>query len=121
MRFSDTGFTQYTVWTIFFCLPLLYMQLLLGQYTQLGTILFKYLSPIGHGVGFVLISNLFLKTIRNSLLLNDSVFYFMSSFRSELQWMNCSPRYKIPCWDKSKKCKNCINSTYYMPGYIYFL
>ncbi|GJQ74225.1 putative solute carrier family 6 [Trypoxylus dichotomus] len=117
---GNAGFTQYTIWTIFFCLPFIYMQFLLGQYTQLGTILFKYLSPIGHGVAYVLISNLFLKTLRNSLLLNDSVVYFMSSFRRELQWTNCSPVYKIPCWDHNKKCKNCINSTYYMPGYIYF-
>ncbi|XP_022919585.1 sodium-dependent dopamine transporter-like [Onthophagus taurus] len=115
----DPGVYHFIIAVCFFALPVYYMQLLLGQYTQLGVISLKYLSPIAHGVAIVFIMNLFLRTIRQSILLDDAIVYFITSMQSELQWLMCPPKndregcQKVPCYDGVVNCSNllCGNGT----------
>ena len=104
-------------------LPVYYMQVLFGQYTQLGTIIFKYMSPIGHGIGFSFIVTLFVNTIRNGLLLPEFIFYLLSTMYTELPWMECPEGRELECWTDHQinNCtKNCINEHIQLSAFVFY-
>ena len=76
---------------LYFCrIPLLFMELAVGQYTRRGPIgALDKLCPIlkGAGVGTVVIS-FFLCTYYN-VILSWAMFYLSASFQSPLPWATC--------------------------------
>ena len=71
-------------------LPLLLMELAVGQYTRRGPIgALGKLCPIlaGAGVGTVIIS--FLLSTYYNVILAWAMFYLLSSFQQDLPWTSC--------------------------------
>merc|ERR1719347_1558196 len=71
--------------------PLLFMELAVGQYSRRGPIgALDKLCPIlkGAGVGTVVIS--FLLSTYYNVILSWSLFYLLSSFQSPLPWTACN-------------------------------
>lgn len=85
--------------TLFLGMPLMYMEIILGQYTSLGTTQLVYLSPISHGLGYTLLTAVLLRSLRACYVLTDSLLYFLISFQSNLQWLLCPPKTRNKCWD----------------------
>lgn len=88
-------------------IPLLFMELAVGQYTRRGPIgALDKLCPIlkGAGVGTVVIS--FLLSTYYNVILSWAIFYLVSSFQDPLPWVGCNN------WWNSELCfKNSANST----------
>ncbi|KAK9695441.1 Sodium:neurotransmitter symporter family [Popillia japonica] len=99
------------------------MQTVLGQYTQSGVRMIKYVSPVGHGIAFTFISNMYLHCIMHGLLLADVTIYFLSSMRPELQWMKCPEvKHHWGCWNGTSNCTlNCVGPNNKTSGYHYFV
>jgi len=80
-------------------IPLLFMELAVGQYTRRGPIgALGRLCPLlkGAGVGTVVIS--FLLSTYYNVILSWALFYFISSFKHPLPWVGCNN------WWNSKNC-----------------
>lgn len=78
------------------------MQLVIGQFTQLGPIHFKYINPLTHGLGYMFMINTGIKCIRFGLQLVDFYLYLLMSLARILAWTKCPPRTDLKCWDVSK-------------------
>lgn len=86
---------------MFFCgVPLLYMELAVGQYTRRGPIgVLSKLCPIfkGAGISSILIS--FSMSTYYNVIIAYSLYYFTTSFRSQLPWQHCKNRWNTQqCW-----------------------
>lgn len=121
--FTDDSVIQYIAAYILVALPAHYMQTVLGQYTQSGVRMIKYVSPVGHGIAFTFISNMYLHCIMHGLLLADVTIYFLSSMRPELQWMKCPEvKHHWGCWNGTSNCTlNCVGPNNKTSGYHYFV
>ncbi|XP_065203547.1 sodium- and chloride-dependent GABA transporter ine-like [Planococcus citri] len=84
-------------------LPLMYMELAVGQFTRRGPIgALSKLCPIlkGAGISSVVVS-FFLSTYYN-VIIAYTLFYLFTAFRSDPPWDHCSNRWNTPnCWKKS--------------------
>lgn len=104
-------------------LPICYMQTVMGQYSLLGSTIFKYIAPLSHGVGYSLLIKTYLKCIYFGMLMGDFLLYLLQSI--SLDWMNC-PNYTIDdigCWGTNtmNKCKKeCINADSETSAAVFF-
>lgn len=122
------GFSAYQplhclITSLFFALPLIYIQLLIGQYTQLGVTCIKYLVPIAHGVHYILS----LITIVNAYLMGtdmaDFFMYFLNCMQANMQWMYCPPDSEDRCWgaEYAGDCnETCIKPNMHLSAYIFW-
>lgn len=78
------------------------MQLVIGQFTQLGPMQFRHLNPLTHGIGYMFIINTAIKCIRFGLQLVDFCLYLLMSIQPDLEWTKCPKTKKYKCWDNSK-------------------
>eukprot|EP00092_Neocalanus_flemingeri_P033536 GFUD01036454.1.p1 GENE.GFUD01036454.1~~GFUD01036454.1.p1 ORF type:complete len:609 (+),score=101.36 GFUD01036454.1:134-1960(+) len=81
----------YFIMLLFCGIPLLFMELAVGQYTRRGPIgALDKLCPIlkGAGVGTVVIS--FLLSTYYNVILSWALFYLISSFQDPLPWVGCN-------------------------------
>lgn len=80
--------------------PMLYMELAVGQFTGRGPIgALGRLCPLlkGTGLGSVVIS--FLMSTYYSVIIAWGVYYFFTSFRAKIPWDDCSHRWNTKyCW-----------------------
>ncbi|KAK9881778.1 hypothetical protein WA026_017296 [Henosepilachna vigintioctopunctata] len=80
--------------------PLLYMELAVGQYTGRGPIgALGHLCPLfkGTGLGSVVIS--FLMSTYYSVIIAYGIFYFFTSFKSKQPWVDCGHSWNSAnCW-----------------------
>ncbi|CAH0555766.1 unnamed protein product [Brassicogethes aeneus] len=80
--------------------PMLYMELSVGQFTGRGPIgALGHLCPLfkGTGLGSVVIS--FLMSTYYSVIIAYGVYYFFTSFRAKQPWEDCSHRWNTrSCW-----------------------
>ncbi|XP_049823175.1 sodium- and chloride-dependent GABA transporter ine-like isoform X2 [Aethina tumida] len=80
--------------------PMLYMELSVGQFTGRGPIgALGHLCPLfkGTGLGSVVIS--FLMSTYYSVIIAYGVYYFFTSFRAKQPWEDCSHRWNTKnCW-----------------------
>lgn len=83
-------------------IPLLCMELSVGQITQTGPIAaLGQLCPLMKGVGFSSIAASFLLTAYYSVLVSWSLFYLFNSFYSLPRWLTCSHTWNTDsCWNK---------------------
>ncbi|GAV00852.1 hypothetical protein RvY_11644-2 [Ramazzottius varieornatus] len=73
--------------------PLLYLELLIGQYHRQGPIsVWTRISPIFQGIGFCAVMVSFYTSFYYNNILAWSFFYFFASMSSELPWSDCANR-----------------------------
>lgn len=86
---------------LFVCgIPLLLMELAVGQYTRRGPIAaMEKICPLfkGAGVGTVIIS--FLLSTYYNVIIAWAIFYFVQSFSTKLPWNSCNATWAINCFD----------------------
>lgn len=90
----------YFVTLLLLGIPLLYLEMSVGQFTRRGPIgALSMLCPLfkGAGVSSVIIS--FIMSTFYNVLIAYSLYYLFSAFRSELPWNSCGHRWNTPrCW-----------------------
>lgn len=95
---------------LFICLPVLYMQISLGKYTQNSIMNLQYMIPIAKGLGYMFIINVAISTVKSVYYMTDTLLYFLLSFQLNLPWAKClnTTNYQIEeqCYD-GKKPANC--------------
>lgn len=117
---DPTTVLHYVIFYIVSAIPLVYMQIVVGQYSQLGVIFFKYLTPIGHGIGFALCINSIWSCIVKGVFMGDFSLYFLSAMKSELPWMKC-PENHPKCWVSSKNCtSNCFSTEKKLSSFVFW-
>lgn len=118
---SDAGLFQHIVVYIFVILPLIYMQLTIGQYTQMGPIHFKHINPLMHGLGYVFIITCMIEIIQTNTYLADNLLYFLLTLQQELQWMICRG-YKETCLDYKAihSCHDCVKENTDLSAQLYW-
>lgn len=81
-------------------IPMLFMELAVGQYTGRGPIgALGQLCPLLKGTGLASVVVSFLMSTYYSVIIAYAIYYFFTSFRPELPWTDCSHRWNTPdCW-----------------------
>jgi len=89
----------YFIMLILCGIPLLFMELAVGQYTRRGPIgALDKLCPILKGAGFGTVVISFLLSTYYNVILSWAIFYLISSFQDPLPWVGCSN------WWNSESC-----------------
>ena len=84
----------YTIMLVFVGLPLFFLELALGQYSQSGPIdVFGNLVPLLKGNGYAMLATSIYAFIQYDVILAWSLHYFFSSFGSKLPWSDCNNAY----------------------------
>ncbi|XP_033099510.1 sodium- and chloride-dependent GABA transporter ine-like [Anneissia japonica] len=80
----------YFLMLFFTGVPLLLLELAVGQYTRNGPVkAIKMLAPILQGTGFATVAITFLLTTYYNVIMAWALFYLVASFSSELPWDSC--------------------------------
>lgn len=105
-------FIPYVIMLIFCGIPLLYMELSMGQYTRRGPIgALGKMCPILKGAGLATVIMSFLLSTYYNVIMSWALFYFFSSFSSTLPWENCDNEWNSPnCWPIIKRGNQSITS-----------
>lgn len=121
--FLDGNIFHYTVLYIVFGLPAVYMQVVIGQYSQLGVTFMKHLIPIGHGLSYILCINALIDTVVNGLIMGDIIMYTIGSLQKELLWMDCPPNHLEGCWGRNTflNCSiDCLNESIKISSQVFY-
>ena len=87
----------YAIMLLLCGIPLLYMELAVGQYTRRGPIgALGKLSPILKGAGVATVVMSFLLSTYYNVIMSWALFYFISSFSSPLPWEHCNNTWNSP-------------------------
>ncbi|CAL8306753.1 unnamed protein product [Gadus morhua 'NCC'] len=72
-------------------IPLLYMELLLGQYMRRGPVqVLKNVCPLLKGVGLASVAISFIMCTYYNVVITWALYYMFSSFRTTLPWQDCN-------------------------------
>ncbi|KAL9926788.1 solute carrier family 6 member inebriated isoform 1-T6 [Glossina fuscipes fuscipes] len=90
----------YCIILIICSIPLLFMELSIGQYTGRGPIgALGQLCPLFKGAGLASVVVSFLMSTYYSVIIGYSIYYFFTSFKPEMPWVDCNNRWNTPdCW-----------------------
>ncbi|XP_075152282.1 solute carrier family 6 member inebriated isoform X2 [Haematobia irritans] len=90
----------YCIILIICSIPLLFMELSIGQYTGRGPIgALGQLCPLFKGAGLASVVVSFLMSTYYSVIIGYSIYYFFTSFRTDMPWVDCNNRWNTPdCW-----------------------
>lgn len=96
----------YTVMLLTVGIPLFFMELSFGQYASEGPITIWKISPLFTGIGYAMFLMSALVGIYYNMILAWAMFYFLSSFTTQLPWSSCDN------WWNTEACrrfdtKNC--------------
>ncbi|XP_020802214.1 sodium- and chloride-dependent GABA transporter ine isoform X4 [Drosophila serrata] len=94
---------------LFICsIPLLFMELSVGQYTGRGPIgALGQLCPLFKGAGLASVVVSFLMSTYYSVIIGYSIYYFFTSFKTEMPWIDCNNRWNTPdCWVPQRRENN---------------
>ncbi len=106
---GGTFLVPYFIMLIFVGLPIIMLEVGIGQYSGFGPIeCFREMCPIACGLGFAEVTNSFLIAIYYNVILAWAVLYFFEGMQSPLPWADCSRS------DASVMCDN------NMPAVDYF-
>ncbi|XP_055315143.1 sodium- and chloride-dependent GABA transporter ine isoform X3 [Sitodiplosis mosellana] len=86
---------------LFVCgIPMLFMELAVGQYTGRGPIgAIGQLCPLFKGAGMASVVVSFIMSTYYSVIIAYAIYYFFSAFRPETPWLDCKQRWATPdCW-----------------------
>ncbi|KAI5633104.1 sodium:neurotransmitter symporter family domain-containing protein [Phthorimaea operculella] len=80
--------------------PMLFMELAIGQYTAHGPIgALSQMCPLFKGVGLASVVISFLMSTYYAAIIAWAIYYFFTSFKSEVPWASCANRWNTPeCW-----------------------
>ncbi|XP_053626089.1 sodium- and chloride-dependent GABA transporter ine-like [Plodia interpunctella] len=80
--------------------PMLFMELAVGQYTAHGPIgALSQICPLFKGAGLASVVISFLMSTYYAVIIAWAIYYFFTSFKSEVPWASCSNRWNTPqCW-----------------------
>ncbi|KAG5330985.1 INE protein, partial [Acromyrmex heyeri] len=80
--------------------PLLYMELSIGQFTRRGPIgALGQVCPLLKGAGLSSVVISFLMSTYHNVIIAYAIYYFFSAFRSEQPWSRCDNSWNSPrCW-----------------------
>ncbi|XP_048764055.1 sodium- and chloride-dependent GABA transporter ine-like [Ostrea edulis] len=92
--------------------PLLYMELTVGQYTQKGPVgALGKLCPLFKGAGLATVVISFLFTTYYNVIIAWAFYYLFSCFQAVLPWVGCNHDWNSPnCWDGTAT-QNFTNTT----------
>lgn len=93
-------------------IPLLYMELAVGQYTQNGPVgAIAKLCPLFKGAGLATVVISFLFTTYYNVIITWAFYYLFNCFQSVLPWTACDHDWNSPnCWDGTAT-QNYTNTT----------
>ncbi|KAL6099097.1 uncharacterized protein ACO6RY_18086 [Pungitius sinensis] len=77
--------------------PLLYMELTVGQYTRRGPVhALANVCPLLKGVGIASVAISFIMCIYYNVVITWALYYLFSSFQAPLPWQNCNNTWNTP-------------------------
>lgn len=88
----------------FICLPMLYMQISLGKYTQNSIINMQYMIPIMKGLGYMFLVNVIISCIKCIYYIGDLLLYFLLSFQLSLPWSKCQDILNSTTYNVTEHC-----------------
>uniref|UniRef100_A0A8C2X352 Transporter n=1 Tax=Cyclopterus lumpus TaxID=8103 RepID=A0A8C2X352_CYCLU len=89
-------------------LPLLYMELTVGQYTRRGPVhALATVCPLLKGVGIASVAISFIMCIYYNVVITWALYYLFSSFQAPLPWQNCNNT-----WNTANCTNHATNSSY---------
>ncbi|XP_029028820.1 sodium- and chloride-dependent GABA transporter 1 [Betta splendens] len=78
-------------------IPLLYMELTVGQYTRRGPVhALASVCPLLKGVGVASVAISFIMCIYYNVVITWALYYLFSSFQAPLPWQNCNNTWNTP-------------------------
>lgn len=127
--FLELNLVQYFMAYVFVGVPLYYMQMFLGQYTQVGMVHLRHMVPFGHGVIYTALITVFLYTIKYGMFFGDLCLYFLLAWQKHLPWMMCHNQEKNRKWgicfsddtNKSTSVDAPLNNKTYTSAYLYYV
>ncbi|XP_050420385.1 sodium- and chloride-dependent GABA transporter ine-like [Adelges cooleyi] len=102
----------YYVIMIFCGVPLLYLELAVGQFTKRGPIgAISKLCPILKGAGLSSVVTSFFMSTYYNVIIAYVLYYFFSAFRDQPPWTHCNNRWNTPdCWSMADNRSTTSNS-----------
>ncbi|KAM7353790.1 solute carrier family 6 member inebriated isoform 1-T4 [Cochliomyia hominivorax] len=90
----------YCIILIICSIPLLFMELSIGQYTGRGPIgALGQLCPLFKGAGLASVVVSFLMSTYYSVIIGYTIYYFFTAFKTDQPWIDCNNRWNTPdCW-----------------------
>ncbi|KAK6473404.1 sodium- and chloride-dependent GABA transporter ine-like isoform X1 [Huso huso] len=86
----------YFIMLVLVGIPLLYMELTLGQYLQLGPIhALAKVCPLLKGVGLATVAISFIMCSYYNVVITWALYYLFSSFQSPLPWQSCNNTWNV--------------------------
>ncbi|XP_042903871.1 sodium- and chloride-dependent GABA transporter 1-like [Parasteatoda tepidariorum] len=80
----------YVIMVFLIGMPVFLLELSMGQYSAFGpSKVFTTISPVFKGVGYAMVISSSLVAIYYNMIIGWTLFYFVQSFRSDLQWQYC--------------------------------
>ncbi|XP_041482699.1 sodium- and chloride-dependent betaine transporter-like [Lytechinus variegatus] len=106
-------FIPYLLAVTLITIPLMFLEMVVGQYTSSGSIRAWKICPLFRGVGVASTVALFWRNIYYNVILAYSLYYLYSScIGDELPWKSCGHEWNTPtCLDYDSEWV-CINGTY---------
>ncbi|XP_067931327.1 sodium-dependent dopamine transporter-like [Watersipora subatra] len=93
----------YLMMAILGAIPLLFMELLLGQYHKQGAISLWKIVPIFKGVGWTIVTVSFTVSFYYNTIIAWSLYYFFASFTLNLPYISCDNEWNTClCWTGDK-------------------
>ncbi|XP_022521552.2 sodium- and chloride-dependent GABA transporter ine [Astyanax mexicanus] len=91
----------YLLMLVLLGIPLLYMELTVGQYLRKGPVLaMAKLCPLLKGVGMATVAISFIMSTYYNVIITWALYYLFSSFQSQLPWQSCNNTWNRPnCTD----------------------
>ncbi|XP_036976590.1 sodium- and chloride-dependent GABA transporter ine [Acanthopagrus latus] len=89
-------------------IPLLYMELTVGQYTRRGPVhALAIVCPLLKGVGMASVAISFIMCTYYNIVITWALYYLFSSFQAPLPWQNCNNT-----WNTANCTSHATNSSY---------
>ncbi|KAG1708438.1 Sodium- and chloride-dependent glycine transporter 2 [Nymphon striatum] len=100
----------YTIMLILVAMPILFLELALGQYSALGSLpLVKNISPIFTGIGYAIYFCQYFGGVTYNAVISWTLFYFCVSMAKTLPWRNCDHDFNTKdCFD-DREYGQCIS------------
>jgi len=84
----------YLIMLFLAALPLFYMELALGQFTQLGpNKIFGKIAPLFRGLGYGMLCISTLVSIYYNVIISWTIYYLFAGFKAKLDWESCDNSY----------------------------
>ncbi|XP_065156683.1 sodium-dependent nutrient amino acid transporter 1-like isoform X2 [Atheta coriaria] len=124
VHFQKLNFVQDLIIYFLVGIPISYVQLILGQYTNIGIFLIRRMLPVAQGISYTYFLTIFTLTIIIVTEMETNLVYLILALSpSEDVWNLCPPKYKNVCWDFKVNCtveKPCMDANKLLPTYIFW-